>query len=79
MSPYQRKKPAKGDKQSKAERRSEAEDVVAAFLAAGGTVSRLPSEQATSFVCSSCGHTGITGTTPGKSGRCPKCRAPLRA
>jgi hypothetical protein len=34
MSPYQRKKPAKGDKQSKADRRSEAEDVVAAFLAA---------------------------------------------
>ncbi len=77
MSMYNRKKPVKGMQPSKADRRSEAEDVVAAFLAAGGTVNRLPSEQATAFVCSSCGHAGTTGVTPGRSVRCPKCRAPL--
>jgi hypothetical protein len=77
MSAYYRKKPAKGAPQSKADRRQEAEDVVAAFFAAGGTVKRLPSEEPTAFSCSSCGHSGIVGVTPGKNRQCPKCRAPL--
>lgn len=77
MSTFKRKQPKDGTQPSKAERRSEAEDVVAAFLATGGTINRLPSEEATAFVCSSCGQTGTTGVIPGKSARCPRCRAPL--
>jgi predicted RNA-binding Zn-ribbon protein involved in translation (DUF1610 family) len=78
MNTYDRKKAAKGTSQSKAERRSAAEDMVAAFLASGGTVNRLPAEQATEFVCGNCGQAGIIGTTLGKSSRCPKCRELLR-
>jgi len=73
-----RGKPRDDARPSKADRRSEAEDVVAAFLAAGGTVNRLPPEEATAFACSSCGHTGTIGASAGrKSPRCPRCRAPL--
>lgn len=71
------KKPLSGAPQSKAEKRNEAEDVVAAFLASGGTVKRMPTVEATPFACGSCGHAGILGVSPGKSRKCPKCRAAL--
>jgi len=61
--------------QTKAEKRNEAEEVLAAFLAAGGTVKRMPSVEATPFACGSCGHAGILGASPGKRRKCPKCRA----
>lgn len=62
---------------SKADRKTEAEDAVAAFLARGGAVKRMPDVVATTFACANCGHTGILGVAEGKRSRCPKCREPL--
>ncbi len=69
--------PPKKDQPSKADRRSEAEAQVAAFLARGGSVKEMPAVVPTTFACTTCGHTGIIGIAPGKRGRCPKCRTPL--
>lgn len=77
MSDGNSRKPPQSERQSKADRRSEAEDVVAAFLASGGTVKRMPSVEPTPFACGSCGHAGIVGVAPGKARKCPKCRALL--
>jgi hypothetical protein len=62
---------------SKAEKRSGAEDLVAAFLAKGGSVNKMPSVEPTAFACATCGHAGIMGFAPGKTPKCPKCRSPL--
>jgi len=73
-----RKKPLpKGPKISKADRRSESEDIVAEFLAKGGAVTRVPAVEPTAFGCAACGHSGIAGFAPGKPRKCPRCRAPL--
>jgi hypothetical protein len=72
-----RKPPVKGPPQSKAERRSETEDIVAAFLAKGGSVTRVPGAEPVAFACGSCGHAGIAAFAPGKTRKCPKCRATL--
>lgn len=61
---------------SKAQKSAEAQDIVAAFLAAGGQVKQMPAVVATAFACA-CGHAGISGVAPGKTRRCPKCREPL--
>jgi hypothetical protein len=74
---YQRRPNPKRDQSSKADRRSEAEALAAAFLAKGGTVKEMPAVVATSFACLTCGHTGTIGVAPGKKPRCPKCREPL--
>ncbi len=71
------KRPAKGPPQSRADRRSEADDAIAAFLARGGAVKQMPAVVATTFACATCGHTGILGIASGKTSRCPKCRALL--
>jgi hypothetical protein len=63
---------------SKAEKRSGAEDLVAAFLAKGGSVSKMPSVEPTAFACGTCGHAGIMGFAPGKTPKCPKCRSALK-
>jgi hypothetical protein len=63
---------------SKAEKRSGAEDLVAAFLAKGGAVSKMPSVEPTAFACGTCGHAGIAGFAPGKARKCPKCRSALK-
>jgi predicted nucleic-acid-binding Zn-ribbon protein len=73
---YRRPLPRK-DQSSKADKRSDAEDLVAAFLAKGGAIKEMPSVEATAFACKNCGHTGIIGMAPGKKVRCPKCREPL--
>jgi hypothetical protein len=78
MSGEDEKMPLRGVPQHKAEKRNEAEDVVAAFLAAGGTVKRMPTVEATAFACGSCGHAGVLGVSPGKTRKCPKCRALLK-
>ncbi len=62
---------------SKADRRTEAEDIVAAFLAKGGAVKQMPTVEPTSFACGTCGHAGIAGFAPGKTRKCPKCRSAL--
>ncbi len=64
----------KKDQPSKADKRSDAEDLVAAFLAKGGAIKEMPSVEATAFSCKTCGHAGIVGMAPGKRTRCPKCR-----
>ncbi len=71
------KKPSKEAQPSKAARRSEAEDIVAAFLAKGGAVKQMPTVEPTAFACGTCGHAGIAGFAPGKTRKCPKCRAAL--
>ena len=63
--------------ETKAEKTAEAQDVVAAFLAAGGRIKQLDPVVATAFACANCGHSGIAGFGPGKPRRCPKCREPL--
>ncbi|MCB1501151.1 MAG: hypothetical protein KDK07_15410 [Bauldia sp.] len=70
---YRRPVPRK-DQVSKADKRSDAEDLVAAFLARGGAIKEMPAVEATTFTCKTCGHTGIIGMAPGKKVRCPKCR-----
>ena len=72
-----RKPLPKGPQPSKADRRSESEDIVAEFLAKGGAVTRVPAIEPTAFGCAACGHTGIAGFAPGKMRKCPRCRAPL--
>ena len=64
----------KKDQPSKADKRSDAEAMVAAFLAKGGAIKEMPSVEATAFSCKTCGHAGIVGIAPGKKARCPKCR-----
>ena len=71
------KRPPKANQPSKAEKTSEAADAVAAFLARGGAVKQMPAVVATTFVCTTCGHTGVIGVAPGKNARCPKCRTLL--
>ena len=73
---YRRPVPRK-DQASKADKRSDADAMVAAFLAKGGAIKEMPTVEATSFACKTCGHTGIIGMAPGKKARCPKCREPL--
>jgi hypothetical protein len=73
---YRRPLPRK-DQSSKADKRSTADDLVAAFLAKGGAIKEMPTVEATAFACKNCGHTGIIGMAPGKKVRCPKCRDPL--
>ena len=68
---------SKKDQPSKADKRTEAEAEVAAFLARGGSVKAMPAVVPTAFACATCGHAGIVGIAPGKHGRCPKCRTPL--
>lgn len=72
-----RRPASKKDQPSKADKRSEAEAQVAAFLARGGAVKEMPAVVATMFACANCGHTGTIGVAPGKKPRCPKCREPL--
>lgn len=73
-----RKNPTqKSPQPSKADRRSESEDIVAEFLAKGGSVTRVPGIEPTTFACSACGHAGIAGFAAGKVRKCPRCRAPL--
>jgi predicted Zn-ribbon and HTH transcriptional regulator len=67
-----------GQPLSKADKTAEAQDIVAAFLAKGGRIKQMPAVVPTPFACSNCGHTGISGVTPGKVRRCPKCREPLK-
>ena len=62
---------------SRADRKSEADAALAAFLSRGGAVTQGPSVVPTAFACSSCGHSGIAGVAEGKMPRCPKCRQPL--
>jgi hypothetical protein len=64
----------KKDQPSKADKRSDADAMVAAFLAKGGAIKEMPSVEPTMFACKTCGHTGIIGVAPGKKARCPKCR-----
>lgn len=64
----------KKDQTSKADKRSDADALVAAFLAKGGAIKEMPSVEPTTFACKTCGHTGIIGVAPGKKARCPKCR-----
>jgi predicted RNA-binding Zn-ribbon protein involved in translation (DUF1610 family) len=71
------KRPPKGSPSSRADRRSEADDAMAAFLSKGGAVKQMPAVVATSFVCPNCGHAGILGIAAGKAARCPKCRERL--
>ena len=72
------KKPlSKGSQPSKADRRSESENIVAEFLSKGGAVTRAQAIEPTAFGCAACGHTGIAGFAPGKVRKCPRCRAPL--
>jgi len=72
------KKPfQKGPPPSKADRRSEGEDIVAEFLAKGGAITRVPAVEPTAFGCTACGHTGIAGFALKKTRKCPRCRAPL--
>ena len=71
------KRPSRANQQSKANRKSEAADAVAAFLARGGAVKQMPAVVATMMACPTCGYTGIVGMAPGKSARCPKCRTLL--
>jgi rubrerythrin len=73
---YRRPFPRK-DQSSKADKRNDADELVAAFLAKGGAIKEMPSVEATAFACKTCGHTGIIGMAPGKKVRCPKCREPL--
>jgi hypothetical protein len=73
------RRPSKGNRLSKADHKTQADDAVAAFLARGGSVKQMPAVVATTFACANCGHTGILGIAEGKSPRCPKCREPLRA
>jgi hypothetical protein len=72
-----KKPPSRGGPKSKADRRSESEDIVAEFLAKGGSVTRVPGIEPTAFACSACGHAGIAGFASGKVRKCPRCRAPL--
>lgn len=74
---YRKKSTPRGPQPSKADRRSESEDIIAEFLAKGGAVTRVPSTEPTTFACASCGHAGIAGFAPGKVRKCPRCRAPL--
>jgi hypothetical protein len=62
---------------SRADRKSEAEAALAAFLGRGGAVKQGPSVVPTMFSCSGCGHSGIAGIAGGKTARCPRCREPL--
>ena len=48
-------------------------------LAKGGTIKEGPAIVPTAFSCANCGHAGIVGVVPGKIGRCPKCREPMKA
>jgi hypothetical protein len=73
---YRKPLPRK-DQASKADKRSDADALVAAFLAKGGAIKEMPSVEATAFACKTCGHTGIIGIAAGKKPRCPKCREPL--
>ena len=73
---YRRPLPRK-DQTSKADKRSDAQSLVEAFLAKGGAIKVMPSVEATTFVCKTCGHTGVIGMAPGKKARCPKCRETL--
>lgn len=68
----------KRDKESKAKKTADANDLVAAFLARGGQISKMPAVEAQTFACAECGHTGIMGFAPGKARKCPKCRSPLK-
>jgi hypothetical protein len=70
---YQARRPSS----SRADRKSEADAALAAFLSRGGAVTHGASVVPTAFACKSCGHTGIAGVTQGKTLRCPKCREPL--
>ena len=62
---------------TRADRKSEAEAAMAAFLSKGGAVKQVPSVVPTMFACSECGHARIAGMTEGKTTRCPRCRQPL--
>ena len=62
---------------TKAEKTAAAQDVVAAFLAAGGRVKKMPAVAATIFACANCGHSGIAGVSAGKVRKCPRCRVIL--
>jgi hypothetical protein len=53
------KRPAKGPPRTRADRRSEADDAMAAFLARGGAVKQMPTVVATTFVCPNCGHASL--------------------
>jgi predicted Zn-ribbon and HTH transcriptional regulator len=67
----------KAPQKSRNERKNEAEDAMAAFLARGGTVTKAAPVVATTIACSNCGYTGVVGIAEGKSGRCPRCREKL--
>ena len=65
---YRRPLP-KSNQPSKADNRSDAEAMVAAFLARGGAIKEMPAVEPTTFTCKTCGHTGIIGIAPGKKAR----------
>lgn len=73
---YRKSMPRK-DEASKADKRNDADALVAAFLAKGGAIKEMPSVEPTAFACKNCGHTGIIGLAPGKKAKCPKCREAL--
>jgi len=62
---------------SRADRKTQADDAIAAFLAQGGVVKQMPTVATALIACSSCGYSGVVGVTAGKQGRCPRCRTPL--
>ncbi|HZP19809.1 MAG TPA: hypothetical protein VFB16_06315 [Bauldia sp.] len=67
----------KAPQKSRIEKKSEAEDALAAFLARGGMVTKAAPVVATTIACANCGYTGIVGIAEGKTGRCPRCREKL--
>ena len=73
---WSRRRP-KGPQLSRTDRKTEAAEAVAAFLARGETVKLMPPVVATEFACATCGHVGISGLAEGKRRRCPKCKTPL--
>jgi predicted Zn-ribbon and HTH transcriptional regulator len=71
------KRRPKAPQLSRTDRKAEAEQAIAAFLARGESVKQMPPVVATEFACANCGHVGISGLAPGKSRRCPKCKTLL--